>query len=177
MGARRSVANGPVDQVIGRSRSGRITKFHALTYVIGRLSARILTPGSFSDVTAAPALLERAGLMRHLLEGNGYNADRLCRLLREASTVPGIPGRRIRKRVFRHNKQRNQYRSLNENSVFRLNNFRHIATRYDNLAANIPVHCGARNRRSLLTLIETEPFVCTADPDPSAPPSNVDIKC
>ena len=46
--------------------------FHALTDVIGRPYALMLTPGDVSDIEAAPALLERAGRMRHLLGDKGY---------------------------------------------------------------------------------------------------------
>lgn len=46
--------------MIGRSRGGWTTKVHALTHVVGRPYALMLTPGNVSDVKAAPALLERA---------------------------------------------------------------------------------------------------------------------
>ncbi|RYF21890.1 MAG: hypothetical protein EOO77_05170 [Oxalobacteraceae bacterium] len=55
-------------QAIGRSRSGWTTKVRALTDVIGRPYALLLTAGSISDIKAAPTLLERAGR-------SGYDAD------------------------------------------------------------------------------------------------------
>jgi hypothetical protein len=48
-------------QAIGRSRGGWTTKVHALTDVIGRPYALMLSAGNVSDVTAAPALLKQAG--------------------------------------------------------------------------------------------------------------------
>lgn len=96
----------------------------------------MLTPGNVSDVSAAPALLERAGPMRYLLGDKGYDADHLRRSLREAGTVPVIPGRRGRKRTIRYDKQRYRDRHLVENAFCRLKDFRRIATRYDKLAAN-----------------------------------------
>ena len=48
-----------MDQAIGRSRGGWSTKIHALTDVIARPFALMLTPGNISDVSAAPALLEK----------------------------------------------------------------------------------------------------------------------
>jgi hypothetical protein len=54
-------------QAIGRSRGGWTTKIPALTDVVGRPYALMLTPGNVSDIKAAPALLERAGRMRYLL--------------------------------------------------------------------------------------------------------------
>ncbi len=96
----------------------------------------MLTAGNVSDVTAAPALLERAGRMRYLLGDKGYDADRLRRSLRDAGAVPVIPGRRNRKRVIRYDKDRYRGRHLIENAFCRLKDFRRVATRYDKLAAN-----------------------------------------
>ncbi|WP_420893849.1 IS5 family transposase [Sphingomonas sanguinis] len=123
-------------QAIGRSRGGWTTKIHALTDVIGRPYALMLTAGNVSDVKAAPALLERAGRMRYLLADKGYDADRLRRSLRDAGAVPVIPGRRNRKRVIRYDKERYRGRHLIENAFCRLKDFRRVATRYDKLAAN-----------------------------------------
>ena len=127
---------GRSDQAIGRSRGGWTTKIHALTDVIGRPFALVLTPGNISDVTAAPALLERAGRIRYLLGDKGYDSDQLRRSLREAGATPVIPGRRNRKRTVRYDKQRYRDRHLVENAFCRLKDFRRIATRYDKLAAN-----------------------------------------
>ena len=96
----------------------------------------MLTPGNVSDVTAAPALIERAGRMRYLLGDKGYDADRLRRALREMDTVPVIPGRRNRKRAIRYDRQRYKDRHLIENAFCRIKDFRRVATRYDKLAAN-----------------------------------------
>ena len=123
-------------QAIGRSRGGWTTKVHALTDVIGRPYALMLTAGNVSDVKAAPALLERADRMRYLLADKGYDADRLRRSLRDAGAVPVIPGRRNRKRTIRYDKDRYRGRHLIENAFCRLKDFRRVATRYDKLAAN-----------------------------------------
>jgi transposase len=95
----------------------------------------MLTPGNISDVSAAPALLERAGRIRYLLGDKGYDSDQLRRSLREAGAVPVIPGRRNPKRAIRYDK-RYRDRHLFENAFCRLKDFRRIATRYDKLAAN-----------------------------------------
>ena len=96
----------------------------------------MLTAGKVSDIRAAPALLERAGRMRYLLADKGYDADRLRRSLRDADTVPVIPGRRNRKRAIRYDKDRYRSRHLIENAFCRLKDFRRVATRHDKLAAN-----------------------------------------
>jgi hypothetical protein len=65
----------------------------------------MLTAGNVSDVKAAPALLKQAGRMRYLLADRGYDADQLRRWLRDAGAVPGIPGRRSRKRAICYDKE------------------------------------------------------------------------
>ncbi|MCP3411329.1 IS5 family transposase [Bradyrhizobium sp. CCGB01] len=127
---------GRAAQAIGRSRGGWTTKVHALTDVIGRPYALMLTPGNVSDMKAAAALLERAGPMRYLLGDKGYDADRLRRLARQAGATPVIPGRRNRRRTIRYDKQRYRGRHLIENAFCRLKDFRRVHTRYDKLAAN-----------------------------------------
>ena len=123
-------------QVIGRSRGGWTTKVHVLTDVVNRPYALMLSAGNVSDVTAAPALLERAKPMRYLVADKGYDADHLRRALRAAGTTPVIPGRRNRKRPIRHDRRRYRGRHLIKNAFCRLKDFRRIATRYDKLAAN-----------------------------------------
>ncbi len=82
---------GRAAHAIGRSRGGWTTKVHALTDVIGRRYALMLTAGNVSDVKVAPVLLERAGRIRYLLRDKGYDADRLRRLARDAGAIPVIP--------------------------------------------------------------------------------------
>ena len=96
----------------------------------------MLTAGNVSDVSAAPALLDRAGRFKYLLGDKGYDADALRRALREAGATPVIPGRRNRKRTIRYDKGRYRDRHLVENAFCRLKDFRRVATRYDKLAAN-----------------------------------------
>ena len=58
-------------QAIGRSRGGWTTKVHALTDVIGRPYALLLTPGNVADVKAAPELLARMGRARYVVADKG----------------------------------------------------------------------------------------------------------
>ena len=95
----------------------------------------MLTAGNVADVTAAPLLL--AGVRaRHVLADKGYDANTLRLSLRQAGSVPVIPGRSNRKRTIRYNKSRYRERHLIENAFCRLKDFRRIATRYDKLASN-----------------------------------------
>lgn len=123
-------------QAIGRSRGGWTTKIHALTDVIGRPYALLLTPGNVADVKAAPELLARMGRARYVVADKGYDADPLRRALRQAGAVPVIPGGSNRKRAIRYDRQRYRGRHLIENAFCRLKDFRRVATRYDKLARN-----------------------------------------
>lgn len=87
-------------QAIDRSRGGWAAKAHALTDVISRPYALMLTPLIVRDVKAAPALLDGTRRMRYLLGDKGYNSNRLRRLACDAGAgaIPFIRGRRNRKR-------------------------------------------------------------------------------
>ena len=50
--------------------------------------------------------------------------------------MPVIPGRANRKRQIAYDKARYRERHRIENAFCRLKDFRHVATRYDKLAAN-----------------------------------------
>src|SRR6476469_6216259 len=90
----------PVDKLVGHaggkpmagavlrdSRGGQTTKVHALTDVIGRPYALMLTPGNVADVKVAPELLARVSRVRYVLADKGYDADALRRSLRQAGAV------------------------------------------------------------------------------------------
>lgn len=61
---------------------------HALTDVMGRPYAAMLSAGNVTDVKAAPALLERAGRMRNLRRDNDYGAKACAMLCANAIPLP-----------------------------------------------------------------------------------------
>ena len=92
---------GRSDQAIGRSRGGWSTKIPALTDVIARPFALMLTPGNISDVSAVPALLEKTRGMRYLPGDKGYDPDQLRRTLRQACRqLPARRGPRNSRRIL-----------------------------------------------------------------------------
>ncbi len=86
--------------------------------------------------TAPDVLAAAPGRLKRLIADRGYDANRLRRDLREAGTIPIIPGARARKRPVRHDKRRYKDRWRVEAAICRLKDFRRVATRYDKLAAN-----------------------------------------
>lgn len=95
-----------------------------------------LTPGTTSDIKAAELLKERVTGFRRLVADRGYDANSFRKTLKDAGTVPVIPGRINRKRRIRHDEKRYKDRWLIEAMFCRLKDFRRVATRYDKLAAN-----------------------------------------
>ena len=118
------------------SRGGQTTKIHALTDVIGRPFAFLLTSGNAADSPVAPLLLSGLKGARYLLGDKGYDANALRKRLRQSAIVPVIPGRSNRTRSVAYDKQRYRERHLIENAFCRLKDFRRVATRYDKLARN-----------------------------------------
>ncbi len=118
-------------QAIGPSRGGRTTKIHLLADVLGRPAVVHLTPGNASDVRTAPEVLAAVpGRLKRLIADRGYDANHLRRDLREAGTIPIIPGTRARKRPIRYDKRRYKDRWRVEAAICRLKDFRRVATRY-----------------------------------------------
>ncbi len=76
---------------------------------------KALSTRNASDVTVALLLLERAGSMRHLMAGKGYDTGWLRHPMR-AGTMPVILGRRNRKRPIRHHRRRYRGRHLIKHS-------------------------------------------------------------
>lgn len=96
----------------------------------------MLTLGNTSDIRAADLTQEHFKRFRHLVADKGYDTDRFRRALRDAGTMPVIPGRSNRKRRIRHDERRYKDRWLIEAMFCRLKDFRRVATRYDKLATN-----------------------------------------
>ncbi|MCZ8103505.1 MAG: IS5 family transposase [Burkholderiales bacterium] len=127
---------GPKAQAIGPSRGGQTTKIHAVTDLLGRPAVLRLTPGNIADITAADELLEAAGPLRCLVADNGYDANRLRKLLKRQGAKTVIPSRSNRKTAIRHDERRYRDRWRIEAAFCRIKDFRRIATRYDKLARN-----------------------------------------
>jgi transposase len=134
LGARRK--RGAKTQAIGVSRGGQTTKIHAVCDLLGRPVALTLTPGNTSDIKAAELLKDHVTRFRRLVADRGYDANKFRKDLKEAGTIPVIPGRSNRKRRIRHDERRYRNRWLIEAMFCRLKDFRRVATRYDKLAMN-----------------------------------------
>ena len=122
------------DQAIGVSRSGRSTKIHIATDLLGRPIAIHLTAGQHSDIKSVEALLAKIGACKRLIADRAYDADALREKLRDNGIKPVIPGKKNRIVKIRHDKQAYKQRWRIEAAIGRLKDFRRVATRYDKLA-------------------------------------------
>ena len=113
------------------------TKIHALTDVPGRPFTFKLTPGNAADSPLATHLLAGLKGARYLPGDKGCDANSLRNTLRQANSVPVIPGRRNRQRKIPYDKQRYKDRHLVENAFCRLKDFPRMATRYHKRARNL----------------------------------------
>ena len=113
---------GEQKRAIGRSRSRRNTKIHALADAKGRLLSILPTGREAHDCPPAQRLIRRT--KAKLLGDKAYDSAELRQWLKERGTKPVVP-----KKSY---KQRHRI----ENAFGRLKDFRHIFTRYDRLARN-----------------------------------------
>ena len=95
-----------------------------------------LSPGNHTDITEAPALLDRCPPPSRLLADKGYDANSLRDRLAATQTEAVIPSTRSRKTAIPHDAEAYRDRNMIERAFCRLKDWRRIATRYDKLAIN-----------------------------------------
>jgi len=108
-------------RLIGRTKGGMNTKFHAVTDANGRPISLFMTAGQVSDYTGAAALLG----------DRGYDADWFRGALEAKGVTPCIPGRKTRTEPIRYDKRRFKRRNRIEIMFGGLKDWRRAATRYD----------------------------------------------
>ena len=141
-------------QAIGRSRGGRRANIHALTDRSCCPIVFLLTGGQVADCKAGPVLLERMPPCKALHTDRGYDTDAIHRQAEANKALPNIPAKSSRrcKPCF----SPALYRTRNAiGRVFcRLEDRRHIATRYDRPVANYGRHLHRRNRQLLVMSLD-----------------------
>ncbi|ALR20219.1 hypothetical protein ATN00_07790 [Sphingobium baderi] len=134
---RQPAQKGRFAQGIGTSRGGRTSKIHGLTDAAGRPRVLLISPGSFSDMTIAPALIEAAhGRFDRLIADRGYDSNTIRTSIQAQGAEVVIPATRSRKEPIPYDRDAYRTRNLVERLWCRLKDWRCIAARYDKLAAN-----------------------------------------
>ena len=95
-----------------------------------------LSSGQAYDSTVAGALLADLPPDSFLLADKAYDAEWICKPIKDHDAVPIIPNRRNRQHPHPFNRKRYRRRNVIERMFGRLKDFRRIATRYDKNAIN-----------------------------------------
>ncbi len=121
---------------MGRSRGGLITKVRALTDARGQPIKLALTPGQAHDADGAAMLLTDLADGGVVLCDKAYDADWIRERIESQGTAPNVPDKANRKQ--RHCFSRVHYKERNQIERFfdRIKHFRHVAMRFEKLAAN-----------------------------------------
>ena len=125
-----------MSQAIGRSRGGRTTKIHALTYRFCRPLAFLLTGGQVADCSAADALLDLLPATVLVHGDKGYDSDAVRRKIEAAGAAPNIQPKTNRRWKCCFSPALYRDRNAIERMFGRIKDFRRVATRYDRLAQN-----------------------------------------
>ncbi|MGH6851843.1 MAG: transposase, partial [Methylocella sp.] len=89
-----------------------------------------------ADIKAAASLLAATAPSEQLLGDKGYGADHLRLFLPTRGTMPVIPNKTNRNRLYPFAAEPYRLRNIVERTFCRLKDFRAIATRYDKTARN-----------------------------------------
>jgi transposase len=95
-----------------------------------------LTPGEAHDNRLCPELLTRLQPQSMLLADRGYDADWIRALVNQQGAWANIPPKRNQKGPICFSPYLYRARNLVERFFNKIKQCRHIATRYDKLAAN-----------------------------------------
>ncbi|MBS1024476.1 IS5 family transposase [Gluconobacter cerinus] len=122
---------GDPGRLIGRTKGGMKTKFHAVTDQNGRPLSFFMTAGQISDYTGAAALLDSLPMAQWMLADRGYDADWFRDALEEKGIKPCIPGRKSHGKPVKYDKRKYKRRNRIEIMFGRLKDLRRVATPYD----------------------------------------------
>ena len=111
------------------------SKLHIAVDALGNPLRVLLSPGQSHEMTQAEALID--GLPGEtLIADTAYDADAFRARLSARGTTAVIPANRSRARPIAHDIDLYKERHLVECFINKIKQFRHIATRYEKLAAN-----------------------------------------
>lgn len=116
---------------------GFTSKIHVVVDAQGLPIRLGLTAGQAHDGQIVGALLDHLGPRTIVLAHKAYDADRIRELIQERGATPNIPPKNKRRWKPCFRKRLHRERNLIERFFSNLKHFRRVATRYDELAANL----------------------------------------
>ena len=93
-----------------------------------------LREGQCSDFTGADVLLKNLPSAATVIGDQGYDSDKIRKMLAQQGITPCIPPHRCRKKPVHYSKRLDRKRHKIENLFSRLKDWRRIATHYDHCA-------------------------------------------
>ncbi len=127
---------GPDAQGLGRSRGGLTTKVHAAVEALGNAVRLIGTPGQYSDIGQAEALIE--GLdAGYVLADRAHDANRLHDAILDSGAIAVIPPMPQRRHQHRYDRAIYKERNRIERFFNKLKQCRRVATQYDKLPTKL----------------------------------------
>ena len=133
-----AAAKGGADHCLGRARGWLTTKIHVVVDAQGLPIRLGLTAGQMHNGQIADELLDHLGPRTIVLADKAYDANRIRELTQDQGATPNIPPKSNRRWKQCFSKRLYRERNLIERFFSKLKHFRHVATRYDKLAANWP---------------------------------------
>ncbi|HMW56113.1 MAG TPA: IS5 family transposase [Accumulibacter sp.] len=123
-------------QAIGRSRGGLSTQIHASVDILGNPVGFHLTPGQSRNLDGADVLLPQTAANTIIADKGDAADQRVLEALAEAGKTALIPPKRPRVEPREDDRDLYLTRHLIENFFQKLQQYRSIATLYDNTARN-----------------------------------------
>ncbi len=128
-----SLSKGGAPRLIGGTEGGMTSKLHGACSKGGPLRLH-LSEGQCSDFTGADVVLKDLPPAATVMGDQGYDRDKIRKMLVQQGIMPCIPPRRCRKKPGHYSKRLDRKRHKIENLFSRQKGWRRIATRYDGCA-------------------------------------------
>ena len=121
-------------RLIGGAKGGMVSKLHGVCDSKDLPLRLQLSEGQCSDFTGADVVLKDLPPVATVIGDQGYDRDKIRRMLSQQGTTPCIPPRRCRKKSVHYSKRLCRKVHKIENLFSRLKDWRRIAARYDGCA-------------------------------------------
>ena len=129
-----SSLNKGAPRLIGRTKGGMTSKLHGVCHSKGGRLRLHLSEGQCSDFTGADVVLKDLPPAATVMGDQGYDRDKIRKMLSQQGIPPCIPPRRCRKKPVHYSKRLDRKGHKIETLFSRQKGWRRLATRYDGCA-------------------------------------------
>ena len=129
-----SLNRGGAPRLIGGIKGGMTSKLHVVCDSKGGPLRLHLCEGQCSDFTGADVVLKDLPPAATVMGDQGYDRDKIRKMLSQQGITPCIPPRRCRKKPVHYSKRLDRKGHKIETLFSRQKDWRRVATRYDRCA-------------------------------------------